>query len=1415
MGSNKKDTDRDVFGRDLSYLVACHPALEQLNKIDLYSHDMESGYTPLHICLREGYLRKAFKLHQLWKKQHHLHYKPGLENVWDLTDREGLTPIELYRCENDIWNYHKIPGAISPVAQPANLDRGLSFIVQWEPRSQNGKSSRYRGRSVKELRDVYCHLRGGRELYTTGTNTNLQLGTGDSEDRKELFKFNEYLVIDFATPCLRPRFKLVIMKRYHSIIVTTAGDCLIAGTGSRGRLGNGSIKISNVSHSKINLENHRVSQLDSSDHHSIALTTNGEVFTWGWNRYSQLGYSTTSVSGKKLEKSAQENICSPNPKKLTNPPWKKGSSAQPTFVACSKVHTCLIDDQNNLYVWGLNLGQMGTTKSYTEDNGINYCGYQGWIVSTPLRIKLPQFVNKIKQLFCTDFATFILWGENQLCVLNNYKTLNFSVPKMTSKQASSNEFDVFTPNSLSKKNTVIKLKTTHPNGNNLCVLYDSGSVGILSSELLQNAAHGWSKLPNLLPISIYWTPYYGWNKCIDFDVAANGQLVLCTTGGHIYRSNSATNPKFECLKSKNLTSGKIISVSCDSFFSSFGLIKDDVDMIPLSYIEQNVYSNMASISPFATAHRSRRALQNYELQDNQTTPCHFDEFVKCFKDECEELSFLPERLDGIKLESSKTDMLWSLFVERWGNRKFSSRTDQFQKSLKDEGLAFSRDLADCMNFDTVFVEKDTGAIIGACHRSLLEARATLFVTKLVTFGSLTSNNETGASFRLVDDFTAAEGQVQIETDLGQYAPKALSYALQYLYTDDLPDTSFIVDPQERRHLDTSIKGLMKVLDLHLTAFRGDQLPFALTKLLDHCVNNSASSPVFQPDVRFMLANNEVLEAYSFILMGRSAYFEALLSDDWGRTCGNLKEIHMHNVSIYEMTCVLKYVHALSYAELFSHCSFADYKSFINFVLGLIQLAAELMMTDFKSYLESTLVDFIDASTVLIILVNAHRLMSKSLVIECCWFIHNNIELLFTERNSPFIEEFFDSALWVILQDFVADTRKMNRERFEAWYIDEAEASSLLRLFQENFEKYNGHFMDPNNCFKPSFEVRNHAKKLTGPKKGADRRKSSVNRKNSLAQEDLVNVRRPSSSSLEIKRPSFSGFDFCQGEANDVAIDDENENTGDQGFVTVSKNKRKPSKGPKDATFPVGGLRGSSSGLVASDSNTNVVRFETHAKFEGIAEAGVQLAAQGLPTDRRSLFPELGNSLQGNMSSDSATRSNGAAFSSVKKLSQKERIKLAARDVAQDSKPRTKPVWGSNTAKPPVQPTVTAASKFPSLAQSLKDQGSRKKAQAIGLTSTGESSTIPLYLSNTNNLVAQPSRSLKDAIEEERFAKWWAAESERVQQQLKADRGNEAGNSQTTKTSDQGHRNGGKKNHTKPNRTRRNFQKRQIDTKASM
>ena len=76
--------------------------------------------------------------------------------------------------------------------------------------------------------------------------------------------------------------------------------------------------------------------------HSLAITKDGLVFTWGSNEHSQLGHS-------------------PNAKKVLVPTLVAClKRAKCVGAACGKYHSVVFTDAGEVYTWGKNNGQLGT-----------------------------------------------------------------------------------------------------------------------------------------------------------------------------------------------------------------------------------------------------------------------------------------------------------------------------------------------------------------------------------------------------------------------------------------------------------------------------------------------------------------------------------------------------------------------------------------------------------------------------------------------------------------------------------------------------------------------------------------------------------------------------------------------------------------------------------------------------------------------------------------------------------------------------------------------------------------------------------------------------------------------------------------------------------------------------------------------
>lgn len=78
--------------------------------------------------------------------------------------------------------------------------------------------------------------------------------------------------------------------------LTSENQVFVWGTGENGRLGLGDTKGRNIPTIVDHLINKQITYIACGESHSIAVTTNGDVFSWGNGSYYRLGHGDKSDS---------------------------------------------------------------------------------------------------------------------------------------------------------------------------------------------------------------------------------------------------------------------------------------------------------------------------------------------------------------------------------------------------------------------------------------------------------------------------------------------------------------------------------------------------------------------------------------------------------------------------------------------------------------------------------------------------------------------------------------------------------------------------------------------------------------------------------------------------------------------------------------------------------------------------------------------------------------------------------------------------------------------------------------------------------------------------------------------------------------------------------------------------------------
>ncbi|ELT94596.1 hypothetical protein CAPTEDRAFT_128118, partial [Capitella teleta] len=233
---------------------------------------------------------------------------------------------------------------------------------------------------------------GLQEVYTWGDNANFTLGH-EKEQRKKHPERIEY----FGRHGIS--IKQVLMCKYHSVYLSTAGHVYTCGHGRGGRLGHGNEQTILAPKLIEAVKQEECILVSASNDHTVMLMQSGKVFSCGLNAYSQLGHST---SGACLTPKMVRM-------KSNSSPLLKGH--QIIGVIARKFHTVLYT-QEAVFTFGLNAGQLG--KIY------NVLGEE--IVSQPRLVAAFNHPDiRIKLVSASDAATIVTTGKGDLYALHEYQ----------------------------------------------------------------------------------------------------------------------------------------------------------------------------------------------------------------------------------------------------------------------------------------------------------------------------------------------------------------------------------------------------------------------------------------------------------------------------------------------------------------------------------------------------------------------------------------------------------------------------------------------------------------------------------------------------------------------------------------------------------------------------------------------------------------------------------------------------------------------------------------------------------------------------------------------------------------------------------------------------------------------------------
>lgn len=656
MGAAIALTRLDINSRDSAGLTILHHAASSTSEsaaefaqillehqwTDLYIQDAENGWTPLHRAFYFGNIAIARLIlnrdAQDILGQGHGGFNQHARGLVKIKDKEGYGPLDLFSMTIKDRTLRPEEAQLFDSDSDDDMAQGDSGDMDDE----------FRKRLITPTT-----LLGGDEVYTFGSNKNVTLGFGDQDDRaypervilrrpdhllrrfykEDRERHNQYWaamgmpVQDAGTQTPKGTVDLpthvrntpiviqdVQMSKLHTAILTTdpVSNLYMCGHGTGGRLGIGS---ETTSYQFICVEGgglgqRKIAAIALGQNHTLAITDEGETYSWGNNAFGQLGYSLPKPSLK------DDDPISTLPLQIFGPLKREAVIG----IAASRIHS-VVHSATSLYTFGKNEGQLGIVDSDARSLETQV---------TPRKIAASLFSSPIVAVSAIDGASICMLENREVWVFANYgySKLNFAL-------------DGFTSNFLKESWLTTKYDTA-PNriqkitsgGDTICALSTSGEVFTVAvsrrSDGAQDASTSTTN-PKQIRKALS-TPYRIWSSkkshmaARDVDVDQDGSIILTTDAGTVWRRTkratikSANTTAAAELKPKDYkfqrVSGltRVVAVRASAYGAYAAVRKDcDVTRNQIGVDEPGLWEDLAPLLSFYDLH-------NYEESSDDEEP---------------------------------------------------------------------------------------------------------------------------------------------------------------------------------------------------------------------------------------------------------------------------------------------------------------------------------------------------------------------------------------------------------------------------------------------------------------------------------------------------------------------------------------------------------------------------------------------------------------------------------------------------------------------------------------------------------------------------------------------------------------------------------------------------------------------------
>lgn len=629
---------RDTHGVTLLHHVASSSvedassfalALLTLPLLDLYIQDLESGWTSLHRALYFGNATIARALMNRDARDAAEHGSPGASHnaggLIKIKDKEGNSPFDVFGAT--------ITNRIIPHS-PDLLTLGTGADEEEGDATHEDERDSDSGSGSRVIVPKTCI--NGDELFMFGSNKNLTLGFGDGDDRQfpervALMRPEHLLRRLFAEHQSQSRSSIrgsaspsedevdrwdldnipalvkfrpinvldVQLSKLHTAVLTTdpEANLFMCGFGPGGRLGTGdeSTRFKFTCVYGGGLLNKKVIKIALGQNHTVAISSYGEVFTWGSCGFGQLGYSLPNSASR------DDDPIQLLPRQIFGPLKRETVIG----AAASRIHS-VVHTSSSLYTFGKNDGQLGLVDSDARSLETQI---------TPRKVAASLFSSSINMVSAIDRATICLLENRDTWVFANYgwKKVTFPLDGFSNyflkNSHTSTRYDG-APNHITKISS---------GGDTICAMAKSGDVFTMTISQNVDASLATSSTTNPAKIrSALSMPQRIWSlrkshmAVRDVDVGQDGSVIICTESGSVWKrikrakiKDAGAPPAAMDYRPKDYKFSRIpgltrITAVRSNIFGAFAAVRRDTDVlkVQVEVASNTIWKDIYPLLPF-------------------------------------------------------------------------------------------------------------------------------------------------------------------------------------------------------------------------------------------------------------------------------------------------------------------------------------------------------------------------------------------------------------------------------------------------------------------------------------------------------------------------------------------------------------------------------------------------------------------------------------------------------------------------------------------------------------------------------------------------------------------------------------------------------------------------------------------------